>query len=188
VGEEPRSVDRQRGARPRDPSAEAIPSPVLGLSASFEDFYEVEHGALFGALCLIAGNRHDAEELMQEAFLKVWQRWDVVQGLGNPAGYLYRTAMNEFRMRYRRAKLSLRKFARPTQRTGEFEVFEARESLDRGMSALSPRQRAALVLTELLEFSSDEAGRCMGVAPATVRKLASQARERLRDTMGTGDE
>jgi DNA-directed RNA polymerase specialized sigma24 family protein len=56
------------------------------------------------------------------------------------------------------------------------------------MSALSPRQRAALVLTELLEFSSDEAGRCMGVAPATVRKLASQARERLRDTMGTGDE
>jgi RNA polymerase sigma factor (sigma-70 family) len=112
----------------------------------------------------------------------------VVQGLENPAGYVYRTAMNAFRMRYRRAKMALRKLPRASQRTGDLEVFEARASLDRGMSTLTPRQRAALVLTELLEFSSDEAGRCMGITPATVRKLASQARERLRRSMGTDDE
>jgi RNA polymerase sigma-70 factor (ECF subfamily) len=183
----PRSVGRKHPPATAGPAGSAG-VPPRGLSASFEDFYEIEHEGLFSALCLITGNRHDAEELMQEAFLKVWERWDVVQGLENPAGYVYRTAMNAFRMRYRRAKMALRKLPRASQRTGDLEVFEARASLDRGMSTLTPRQRAALVLTELLEFSSDEAGRCMGITPATVRKLASQARERLRRSMGTDDE
>jgi RNA polymerase sigma-70 factor, ECF subfamily len=40
------------------------------------------------------GNRAEAEELAQDAFLKVWERWDRVADIEEPVGYLYRTAMN----------------------------------------------------------------------------------------------
>ena len=68
--------------------------------------------SLYAHLCLITGNRAEAKELSQDAFLKVWERWDRVAGMEKPIGYLYRTAMNLFRKRYRRAVLALRKTER----------------------------------------------------------------------------
>ena len=155
-----------------------------GLSASFEDFYEIEHGPLFGALVLITGSRHEAEDVMQDAFLRIWERWHLVQSLANPTGYLYRTAMNSFRMRRRRAVVAARHAIRRLRTTKELEEAEARHEVDRGLAAMPPRQRAAVVLTELLEFSSGEAAEALGVKPATVRKLAQQGRDTLRRTLG----
>ena len=45
---------------------------------------------------------------MQEAFVRIWERWDKVGRLEEPTGYLYRAAMNIVRSRYRRASLALR--------------------------------------------------------------------------------
>jgi RNA polymerase sigma-70 factor, ECF subfamily len=185
-------MDDRGGSGRRDaPSVERAPSPLddrvedrPGLSASFEDFFEIEHGALFGALVLITGDRHDAEDIMQEAFLRVWERWHLVQSLANPTGYLYRTAMNSFRMRRRRALVASRHAIRRLRVTKELDEAEARHEVDRGLAAMPPRQRAAVVLTELLEFSSGEAAEALGVKPATVRKLAQQGRDTLRRTLG----
>src|SRR4029453_604721 len=58
---------------------------------------------------LVTRDRHEAEELTQEAFVKVWERWDRVRKLEDPQGYLYRTGMNLFRNRGRRAGLVLRR-------------------------------------------------------------------------------
>jgi DNA-directed RNA polymerase specialized sigma24 family protein len=66
-------------------------------SRTFEAFYEAEARTLFRRLWLVTGNRAEAEELMQDAFLSVWERWDRVVGMDDPLGYLYRTAMNLFR-------------------------------------------------------------------------------------------
>ncbi len=154
------------------------------LSVSFEDFFEIEHARLFGALVLIAGDRHEAEDIMQDAFLRVWERWHLVQSLANPTGYLYRTAMNSFRMRRRRALVASRHAIRRLRVTKELDEAEARHEVDRGLASMPPRQRAAVVLTELLEFSSGEAGEALGVKPATVRKLAQQGRDTLRRTLG----
>ena len=178
-------------ARPAEASAggdvsasDAFAHDDAGLSLSFEDFYEVEHGRLFGALGLITGDRHEAEDLMQEAFLRVWERWHLVQSLASPTGYLYRTAMNVFRMRRRRALVASRRAARGLLRRDMEGEAEARYEVDRGLAELSPRQRAAVVLTELLDFSSSEAAASLGVKPATVRKLAQQGRDSLRTMLG----
>ena len=72
-------------------------------------FFRAQSPSLYARLCLITGNRAEAEELSQDAFLKVWERWDRVADLEEPVAYLYRTAMNLFRTRYRRALLALRK-------------------------------------------------------------------------------
>jgi DNA-directed RNA polymerase specialized sigma24 family protein len=72
-------------------------------------------------------------------------------------------------------------------RAPDLDVFEARFEIDRGLAAITARQRAALVLTELLELTSTEAAAALGVKPATVRKLASQGRESLRHAIGDAD-
>ena len=76
-------------------------APAVATSASFEDFFEAESRVLYRRLCVITGNGHEAEEIMQDAFLAIWERWDRVAGLDDTTGYLYRTAMNAFRSRYR---------------------------------------------------------------------------------------
>jgi RNA polymerase sigma-70 factor (ECF subfamily) len=155
---------------------------------SFEDFYRAERDGLFGALVLITGSRFEAEELAQDAFLAVWQQWDRVAGMETPAGYLYRTAMNGFRKRRRRAAVALRRVVRHSPEQDAFAAAETREVVARALAALSRRQRAALVLTELLEFSSEEAGQALGIKPSTVRALASQGREAIRKSMRWRDE
>ena len=161
---------------------------VTGQAAAFEDFFRAQTQDLYAHLCLITGNRAEAEELAQDAFLKVWERWDRVVHMEEPVGYLYRTAMNLFRKRYRRAMLGLRKTVSPELRRDEFATAEDRSIVARALVELTQRQRAAVVLTELLGFSSEEAGRMLGVRAGTVRALASQGRtvmkQHLEDTDG----
>ena len=56
----------------------------------------------------VTGDRHEAEEIMQDAFLRLWERWDDSR-IDDPSAYLFRTAMNVFRNRYRRSALGLRR-------------------------------------------------------------------------------
>ena len=154
----------------------------------FEGFFEAERDGLFGALVLITGDRHEAEEIAQDAFLAVWERWERVSAMENSAGYLYRTAMNLFRKRRRRAALVVRRAAGLVHADNAFEAVDAREVVARALAGLSRRQRAALVLTELLGFTSEEAGRALGVRPVTVRVLASQGRAAMKQTMERSDE
>jgi len=114
----------------------------------------------------------------------VWERWDVVQGMANPTGYLYRTAMNGFRSRARRARVATRKMVAPDRDIDAFAAVDVRSDLLRALGSLTERQRAAVVLTELLEFSTHEAAETLGVRPATIRKFLSLAREPLRRAMG----
>ncbi len=154
----------------------------------FEAFFASEHGGLFSALCLITRNRHEAEDIMQESFTRVWERWDRVVPMSDPAGYLYRTAMNVFRNRYRRAKLVLRRAVGLVPSDDDLEIVESREDVIRLMAPLTPAQRAAIVLTDLLDYSSEEAAEVLGLRPGTVRTLASRGRAELRKIEGGNHE
>ena len=150
--------------------------------ATFEAFYDAESEKLFRRLWLITRNRAEAEEIMQEAFLKVWERWDRVGAIEDPVGYLYRTAMNVFRKRYRRAVLALRRTVGRSPQPDDIADVEDRDVVRRILGSLPPRQRAALVLTEMLGFSAEEAGRALGIQASTVRSLTHKARESVRRT------
>jgi RNA polymerase sigma-70 factor, ECF subfamily len=153
----------------------------------FEDFFEAWHVPLYRALWLVTRNRHEAEEVMQDAFLKVWERWEQVGAMEDPVGYLYRTAMNLFRKRYRRAVLAIRRSLGFTPTRDDFADADDRQDVRRILSTLPSRQRAALVLTEMLGFSPDEAGHALGVRASTVRSLSCQGRESFRNAMEVDD-
>ncbi|MGH2636931.1 MAG: RNA polymerase sigma factor, partial [Actinomycetota bacterium] len=117
-----------------------------------------------------------------------WERWDRVGSMDDPTGYLFRTAMNRFRSRARRATWAARRVLGAAEGGDAFALAEDRDALARALAALPERQRAAIVLTELLGYGSEEAGRILGVKDVTVRSLASQARSALRTHLEDRDE
>ena len=149
-------------------------------ATSFEDFFEAEHRILFRRMCLVTRSASEAEELMQDAFTNLWQRWDRVAVMADPTGYLYRTAMNLFRSRYRRTIVAAKRNFRTEPRPDDLALAETRSAVAAALGSLSPRQRAALVLTDLIGFSSEEAAQMLGIRPSTVRALASQGRSAIR--------
>jgi RNA polymerase sigma-70 factor, ECF subfamily len=157
-------------------------------AGGFEVFFEVQHVRLYGTLCLVTADPREAEDLMQEAFLRLWERWDRVRVHPDPAGYLYRTAFNLHRSRLRRAMRAARhRFADP-EPLDPLAGVDERQSLFAALQRLPRRQRAAVVLLDLMDLTSEEASRLLGVRPVTARVLASQARARLRETEGAVDE
>ena len=161
---------------------------ALPTLIDFEDLVHAEHAGLYSALCLIIRDRGEAEDVMQEAFLKVWERWDRVQGMEDPTGYLYRTALNLHRKRMRRASVAIRRAVGLGPSRDSLADVETRDAVVRALGALPPRQRESVVLVDLLDYSSEEAGELMGIAAATVRVLASHGRAALRENAGDADE
>ena len=155
-------------------------------SATFEELFLAERTRLFGALCILTGDRAEAEDLAQDAFVRVWSAWDRVGAMDDPTGYLYRTAMNGARSRYRRSVLGLKRL-RPRDHRDELMVVEERDLLIRRLGRLTHKQRAAIVLLDLLELSSDEAGTALGMQPGAVRTQASRGRAELRRQAGEDD-
>jgi RNA polymerase sigma-70 factor (ECF subfamily) len=153
---------------------------VSGVAASFEAFFDAERIRLYGAIAVMSGNRGEAEEIMQDAFLRVWERWDRVATMDSPEGFLYRTAMNVYRSRRRRAAVALRKATNLMPDDDALGDVEARDEVFRLLRTLTPRQREAIVLTSYLGYTTEEAGQLLGIRANTVRVLTSRARMSLR--------
>jgi RNA polymerase sigma factor (sigma-70 family) len=155
---------------------------TLIATASFDEFFAEHHDRLYRALYFVTGSRADAEELMQEAFLKLWERWDRIEKIDDPVAYLFRVALNGFRMRIRHARSIAGKILMPVEVRDPYDDVDVHEDVRRMLLALPPRQRAAIVLTEIFGYGSDQAGRILGIHPTTVRVLASKGRAALRRT------
>jgi RNA polymerase sigma-70 factor (ECF subfamily) len=162
-------------------------SAVEDPTAAFEEFFATERTRLHRALFAITGSRAEAEDIAQDAFLRVWERWDRIGSLEDPAGYLHRTAMNVFRDRRRRLLLSLRRVVHLSPDTDEYETVEARSVAASVLGSLPPRQRAVVVLTEGLGYTAEEAGGMLGIKGSTVRALHHQARSTLRRSTEAAD-
>ena len=154
---------------------------------AFDRFFVVNRDRLHAALWLITRDAHEAEEVAQDAFVRVFERWDRVRRLEDPDGYLFRTAMNVYRNRVRRAGVALRRLVKPSPERDRIAAVDDRDAVVRALWTLTPRQRAAIVLTDLLEMTSEEAARALGVRAPTVRVLAARARAALRETLGDDD-
>ena len=163
---------------------EQVDANVSIEGLSFEDLFAEQHARLYRALYLIVGNSHEAEELMQDAFVKVLERWDRID---NPAGYLYRSALNSTRSRFRRLQLAAKRNLATGESEDPFAAADLRDLVVRSLRDLPERQRTALVLLALLDLPSDEAAKVLRVAPATVRSLASHARAALKVSMEAED-
>jgi RNA polymerase sigma-70 factor (ECF subfamily) len=164
-----------------------FPTERVDAWARFDAFVEEEHERLYKALYFVTGSREDAEDLSQDAFMKLWERWGRIDEIDDPTGYLFRVALNGFRMRRRRAAMAVRRHVPAVEPRDGFVEAEMRADVRSLLMELTPRQRAALLLVDLLGYSSEQAGRILRVRSSTVRNLASQGRRALKAAEGARD-
>lgn len=170
-------------------SAGPLPGPQEAAPSSFEEFFQAEYPGLLRAMFLVTGDRHEAEEIVQDAFVRACERWDLVRRAGNRAGYVYRMALNGYRSKLRRMARGARKaLLRPPDEPDLFGAVDDRDLIGRALTELSSRQREALVLVEWVGMTDDEVGALLGVSPITVRVRIHRARAILRPLLNRGDE
>ena len=174
-----------------EPSAMESPD-VLGSSTvvalrPFETFFEEQHVKLARALYLLTGSASEADELAQEALVRVYERWDRVCRMDSPEGYLFRTALNLHRSGIRRLATRARQVLQPTPSTDPAEVAQHRDRIARALGSLPPGQRRAVVLVEWLGMTSDDAAQVLGIKPGSLRARLSRAKSSVRELMGDDD-
>ena len=155
---------------------------------NFEAFFHREYPRLVKSLYLTTSDFAEAEELAQEAMARVFERWDRVKEMDAPGGYLYHTALNLNRKRLRRLAVRARGLLWPIEPADDIAASETKSDLMRAMASLPDDQKEALVLIDWLDLTSEEAGRILGIRPASVRSRAHRARQKLHEQLGARDE
>jgi DNA-directed RNA polymerase specialized sigma24 family protein len=110
---------------------------------AFEAFFEQEGDGLYRALWLVTRSRFEAEELTQEAFVRVLERWDRVSEMEDPRAYLYRTAMNAFRTGYGRALLAAKRTMKVLRRRRDRRDRRARRRYSGARPSLAASARSS---------------------------------------------
>jgi RNA polymerase sigma-70 factor (sigma-E family) len=154
----------------------------------FEGFFHAEHQRLFQALYLLTGNRHEADDLVQEALMRAYERWDRVGSMDSPVGYVYRTALNLYRSRLRKAAVRARRVFASIPTADASESVAISDEVHRALAAIPDAQREALVLTDWLGLDSEEVGRVLGIDASSVRGRLHRGRDSLRKRLGDADE
>jgi RNA polymerase sigma-70 factor, ECF subfamily len=137
----------------------------------------------------IAGSRADAEDAVQEAFLKVWSR----AGSWKPGGarfstWLWRVVVNQsldFRPSRRQAPLD-EAAEPPDTRPDAVEIIAGRQEemqIERSIADLPERQRAALALIYGAGASNAEAAEALGISVGALEQLLVRAKKTLRERM-----
>ncbi|MEU5258492.1 SigE family RNA polymerase sigma factor [Amycolatopsis sp. NPDC021455] len=130
----------------------------------------------------------DAENVAQEAFVKLHQRWDTLSDHTRVAGYLRSTVVNMSRSRARHLRVVRRAVQ---ERPADELSAEVRavtnwehQRLRAVLVRLSRRQREVLVLRYWLDLSTAAIAETLGVSPGTVKATTHHAMENLRKHLG----
>ncbi|WP_413756657.1 SigE family RNA polymerase sigma factor [Streptomyces sp. MMBL 11-3] len=148
----------------------------------FRDFVENRSSALLKtAVLLSGGDRHAAEDLLQNALIKAAGRW---QRIDEPEAYvrqvLYRQQVSRWRLKWRRRELTV---AEPPEGTGGADASAAAELrvVMRGaLARLTARQRTVLVLRYFEDLPEADVARILGCSVGTVRSTTHRSLARLR--------
>jgi RNA polymerase sigma factor (sigma-70 family) len=152
-------------------------------SEEFSAFCAELHPRLVGALSLYCGERGVAEELAQEALALAYRDWSKVRQLHDRAGWVFRVGFNLCNSYFRRRVAERRANARARQTSNA--IVPAAEPEDsvairRSVARLPRRQRAAVVLRFLADYSIAETARVMDCPEATVKTLTRRGLAALR--------
>ncbi len=155
---------------------------------TFEVFFRAEYPRLLKAMYLVTGSRHEAEELVQDTFVRALERWDRVRAAQNRPGYVYRMAVNLYRSKLRRVARAAKKIVHPPAEPDPYQAADERDAIGRALEAIPEGQREAVVMVEWLGMTDDEVGRILGISPVTVRVRIHRARGVMRPILERGED
>jgi RNA polymerase sigma-70 factor (sigma-E family) len=148
--------------------------------SAFSDYVTARRPQLFRTACLICGDPHRAEDVVQDALTRLYAAWDRVERMDNVDGYLRRIIVNahysDRRRPWRRERVS-----EPLEVALEpgFAVEDA-EAIRAALRALPLGQRRVIVLRHIWNLTIEETAAELGISPGTVKSQSSDAIAALR--------
>jgi RNA polymerase sigma-70 factor (sigma-E family) len=155
--------------------------------ADFAAYLAARQPSLLRTAYLLSGNRHDAEDLVQTAFAKLYLSWEKVRQQGSIDGYVRRILVNEHNSTWRRAW-------KRREHSSDDAVLHGlgtphHDDYDDGVGAalwdvvqtLPRRARAVVVLRYYEQLSEAETAAVLGISVGTVKSQASRALATLRE-------
>jgi RNA polymerase sigma-70 factor, ECF subfamily len=158
----------------------------MAVAPDFAEFYSATYPRLLTQLYAFAGDRAEAQDLVQEAFTRAFAQWGTVSSFEDPAGWVRRVAWNLAISRWRRAKrlLHLGRDLIADDVPGPDAL-----SLDlvRALRQLSPTLRQAVVLHYLADLSVQEIAVFVGAPAGTIKARLHRARTALSQLLSVDE-
>ena len=193
------------GGSPNGPGsladAELVGLAAAGRRDAFEELVRRHADRLYAVILRFTGEPGEAEEVVQEAFLRAWRGIDRFERRSQFFTWLCRIGLNEAKRRAGRSPaaepLSVEEGA--LEQTADFthapepraEQHDLREVLERAVRALPAGYRAPLILRDVEGLSTEQAAGVMGLKEAAFKSRLHRARLTVRDAVDaylTGDD
>lgn len=178
--------------------ASVVERARAGDQEAFRVLVERHSGNIFRLAYRMTGNEHDAEDVVQEAFLRAYRQLKRFEGRAAFSTWLYRIAVNSAldQMRSRTRHEERREASDPERPdplarlpaagpSPERLVFSAQvqERVAAALAQLTPKERAAFVLRHFEGQSIEEIGRALGVRASAAKNNVFRAVQKLRQRL-----
>src|SRR5438094_2586054 len=188
---ENRSMTRAVLATTPEVASVALDEPAAWTPPSWDEVVREHADRVYRLAYRLTGNPHDAEDLTQETFIRVFRSLASYKP-GTFEGWLHRITTNLFLdMARRRARLRLERWPQDTDRLpgddpSPEQVYSETHldpDLQAALDELPPEFRAAVVLCDVEGLSYEEIGATLGVKLGTVRSRIHRGRQALRASL-----
>lgn len=157
----------------------------MSRADDYDELYRACRGRLLGYVYALTGDVAEAQDAVQEAFIRAWQRWSTVSSHENPEAWLRvtatRIAISGWRRTRNRARAHVRHGAPPAVPGPDGDTVDVVAALRR----LPEEQRVALALHHLIGMAVKDIAAETGAPVGTVKARLSRGRVALADLLGT---
>lgn len=186
-------VDRSPGIPADVPDERLVARAAEGEVAAFEALVRRHADRLYGVLLKITSDSGDAEDALQETFVRAWRSVSKFERRSSFFTWLYRIGVNEAKRRVERRpppemaatpddELDRIRDRRPHP-DQQAERRELLDALDSAVKRLEPEYRLPLVLRDIEGFSTREAAAIMDLGEAAFKSRLHRARMSVRETL-----
>jgi RNA polymerase sigma-70 factor (ECF subfamily) len=182
-----------RPRRVNDDDAALVARAQGGDRTAFEELVRRHAEGLYAVVSRLVWDRHEAEEVTQEAFLRAWRGIGGFKGNARFFTWLYRIGVNEAQRRTQRrtpaaavTSLDEQQAEPPDPRPApdrQAEHRDLRATLERAVRTLHPDYRAPLILRDVEGLSTTEAAAIMGLSEAAFKSRLHRARLAVRNAI-----
>ncbi|NEA33052.1 sigma-70 family RNA polymerase sigma factor [Streptomyces sp. SID13031] len=145
---------------------------------------------LIGLLVSVGGSRADAEEIAQDAYVKLLDRWDKIRRYDDPEAWVRAVAVRALVSRLRRQQVATRALAKLTGRASEVPGPDEEDALDvaAALAQLSPAHRAVAVLYYVMDLPIEQIADELQLPRGTVKSRLARARQALAPLLVVDEE
>jgi RNA polymerase sigma-70 factor (ECF subfamily) len=155
---------------------------------TIREFLETSYPRLVAAVSLVAGSREAAEDAVQEALARAWERSDRAEPIDSLPAWITRVSLNLSKSRLRRSRAEARALERLRLSGQTSEKDEYRTDVERSLFHLTRRQREVTVLRYYLGMDLKDIATTLGISQGTVKTQLFRARRELAVALGDDEQ